>query len=271
MQETIQKILNLLYGAIPKILFAVFIVIVGFVFIKLFVKIMKKAFARFNLDPSLIGFFVKAINIVLFVVLALCALAILGVPTTGMIAALSAAAVAVSLALKDSLSNIAQGILLLISHPFATGDYVEVGGVSGSVTEVDMLQTIILTPDNRKIIIPNSQVATTEIINYSSEDTRRVEVVFPVSYNDDVEKAKSAILKIVEKHPLVDREKDAPFTRVSAYNESSVSVTCRVWCKTADYWSVYFDLLEQVREEFTKQGINIPYNQLDIHIVKDDN
>lgn len=271
MQGMLQKILDNLRGAVPRIAFAAVVLIVGFLVVKLLVKILKKALRRFELDPSLIGFFMKATNIVLFVVLILCVLAILGVPTTGMIAAMSAAAVAVSLALKDSLSNIAQGILLLISHPFATGDFVEVGGVSGSVIEVDMLQTTLRTPDNRKVIIPNSQVATSEIINYSSEEERRVEVIFPVSYKDDVEKAKALILKIVEKHPLVDREKDAPFARVSAYNESSVSITCRAWCNTKDYWAVYFDLLEQVRVEFTNAGINIPYNQLDVHIVKEEN
>ncbi len=270
MQETLQKILDNLRGAVPRFIFAAVVLIVGFLVVKLLVKILKKALRRFELDPSLIGFFVKATNIVLFVVLILCALAILGVPTTGMIAAMSAAAVAVSLALKDSLSNIAQGILLLVSHPFSTGDYVEVGGVSGSVVQVDMLQTTLLTPDNRKIIIPNSQVANAEIINYSSEEERRVDVIFPVSYKDDVEKAKALILKIVGKHPLVDCEKAEPFARVSAYNESSVNITCRVWCKTNDYWSVYFDLLEQVRVEFTTAGINIPYNQLDVHIVKDE-
>ena len=207
MQEMFQKIIDSLRGAVPKILFAAFVLVVGFIVIKLLVKLLKKALGRFELDPSLIGFFVKATNIVLFVVLILCALAILGVPTTGMIAAMSAAAVAVSLALKDSLSNIAQGILLLISHPFSTGDFVEVGGVSGSVMEVDMLQTTLRTADNRKVIIPNSQVATSEIINYSSETERRVEVVFPISYNDDVEKAKALIVKIAERwsadEPLV--------------------------------------------------------------------
>ena len=270
MQEMFQKIIDSLRGAVPKILFAAFVLVVGFIVIKLLVKLLKKALGRFELDPSLIGFFVKATNIVLFVVLILCVLAILGVPTTGMIAAMSAAAVAVSLALKDSLSNIAQGILLLISHPFSTGDFVEVGGVSGSVMEVDMLQTTLRTADNRKVIIPNSQVATSEIINYSSETERRVEVVFPISYNDDVEKAKALIVKIAERHPLVDLEKAAPFARVSAYNDSSVSITCRVWCETENYWSVYYDILEQVREEFTAAGINIPYNQLDVHIVKDE-
>ena len=270
MNESLLKIWESLKAAVPKVAFAIVVLVVGYLFVKIFIKIMKKALRRFNLDESLIGFFVKAVKIVGYIVLAICALAILGVPTTGMVAAMSAAAVAISLALKDSLSNIASGILLLVSHPFVTGDYVEVGGVSGSVVKVDMLQTEIKTPDNRKIIIPNSQVASSEIINYSSEDERRVDVVFHISYSDDVELAKKVILSVVDKHPLIDKERDVPFARVTAYEESSVVITCRVWCKTADFWTVHFDLLEQVRVKFTEEGINIPYNKLDVHIVKED-
>lgn len=270
MNEALLKIWESLKAAVPRVAFAIVVLAVGYLFVKIFIKIMKKTLSKFNLDASLIGFFVKAIKIVGYIVLTICALAILGVPTTGMVAAMSAAAVAISLALKDSLSNIASGILLLVSHPFVTGDYVEVGGVSGSVIKVDMLQTEIKTPDNRKIIIPNSQVASSEIINYSSEEERRVDVVFNVSYNDDVELAKKVILSVVDKHPLINKEREKPFARVTAYGESSVVITCRVWCKTVDYWTVHFDLLEQVRVKFTEEGINIPYNQLDVHIVKED-
>ncbi len=261
------KALAIAATLLPKVISALLILVIGFLVIKLLVKILDRALNRFNLDVSLIKFLIKAVSIVLYVVLVISALAALGVSTTGMIAALSAAAVAVSLALKDSLSNIASGILLLITQPFKTGDFVEVGGVSGSVLGVDMIQTTILTTDNKRIIIPNSQVSSSEIINYSAEDMRRVDIVFSVSYDADVEKAKEAVLRVVNAHSAVKREHAEPFARVSGYGDSAVNITCRVWCMSADYWNLYFDLTEQVRAEFDKEGISIPYNQLDVHIV----
>lgn len=269
MEQLQQKVISIISVALPKILFAALILVVGHFLVRLLIKIMKKAFAKFELDASLINFFIKATNIVAYIVLALSVLTTLGVSVTGVVATLSAAAVAVSLALKDSLSNIAAGILILISRPFATGDYIEVGSVGGSVVEVDMLQTVLMSPDNRKIIIPNSQISTSEVINYSSEEKRRVEVVFPISYDEDVERAKTVILRVVNTHDLIDKEYAEPFVRVSSYSDSSVLITCRVWCKNSDYWNVHFDLMENVRAEFDKEHITIPYNQLDIRISKE--
>lgn len=264
-----QKMIDYLFSAGPKLLLALIVLVVGHFVVKLLLKIMTRAMTRFQLDASLIRFFGKAIHITLHTVLILSALSTLGVSTTGLLAALSAAAVAVSLALKDSLSNIAAGILLLVAKPFSTGDFIEVGGKSGTVMGIDMINTVLLTLDNRRIIIPNGQLAGAEVINYSKEDKRRVDLSFSVSYGDDVEKAKTAILACAEAHPLVLSDPDEPFVRVGEYADSAVNITVRVWCKASDYWTVHFDLLEQVRAEFDKQEISIPFNQLDVHVINE--
>lgn len=271
MEQIKNKFIDLVFTAGPKLLMAAIVLIVGHIIIRVLLKLLNKTLIRFNLDESLVRFFRKAINIVFHIFVILSALTTLGISTTGILAAMSAAAVAVSLALKDSLSNIASGILILISKPFATGDFIEVGDKSGTVIDIGMMSTIIITTDNRRVIIPNSQMSTSQVIDYSVEELRRVDIVFSVGYDDDIEEAKNAILGVVDTHALIikDDADKAPFARVSGYAESSVSITCRVWCKGSDYWSVYFDLMEQVKADFDSKGISIPFNQLDVHIVSD--
>lgn len=271
MEQIKTKLLDLLFSAGPKLLMALAVLVIGHILVRILLKVLDKALAKFNLDVSLIRFFSKTVNIVSHIFIILSALTTVGISTTGILAAMSAAAVAVSLALKDSLSNIASGILILMSKPFVTGDFIEVGDKAGTVVDIGMMSTIIITGDNRRVIIPNSQMSTSQVIDYSAEDIRRVDIVFSVGYNDDAEAAKAAILGVVEKHSLVmlDDPDKKPFARVSGYGESSVNITCRVWCKSTDYWTVYFDLMEQVKADFDKKGISIPFNQLDVHLVKD--
>lgn len=271
MEQIKTKLIDLLFSAGPKLLMALVILIVGHLLVRLILKLQNKALEKFSLDESLVRFLSKAVNIVAHIFLFLSALSTVGISTTGIIAAMSAAAVAVSLALKDSLSNIASGILILIAKPFATGDFIEIGDKSGTVIDIGMMSTVIITVDNRRVIIPNSQMSTSQVIDYSAEELRRVDIVFPVSYDCDAEQAKAAILGVVSAHALIikDDAEKAPFARVSAYGDSSVNITCRVWCKGADYWAVYFDLMEGVRADFDRKGISIPYNQLDVHIVND--
>ena len=271
MEQVKEKLIDFLFSVSPKLLMAAVVLIAGHFIIKIVRKILAKALVKFSLDESLVRFFDKAVNIILHILIILSALSTIGISTTGILAAMSAAAVAVSLALKDSLSNIASGILILMAKPFITGDFIEVDDKAGTVVDIGMMATIIRTADNKHVIIPNSQMSTSQVIDYSAETTRRVEVVFTVSYDDDVEAAKKAILEVVNSHELIFRDDPdkAPFARVSAYGDSSVSITCRVWCKSSDYWAVYYDLMEQVRVDFDAKGISIPYNQLDVHIVND--
>ena len=206
---------------------------------------------------------------ILNLVIVLTALANLGVSITGLVAAFSAAAVAVSLALKDSLSNIAAGIVMLLTQPFSTNDFIELqdDGVSGKVLRIDIVHTTLLTADSRQVIIPNGQLVNKTVINYSKEEKRRLDLNFGISYKSDINKAKEVIAEVVNAHKFAMNDPE-PFIRVSAHNESSVVITVRVWCKSENYWSLNFDLLEQVRESFDKNGIEIPYNQLDVRIVE---
>ncbi len=228
-------------------------------------SITTKAVTKARGDISLVKFLNKAVKITIYILTFIAALTILGIPTTGLIAAMSAAAVAISLALKDSLSNISGGIFLLVTRPFVTNDVIEVNGFCGTVKEIQLIHTIILTFDNREVIIPNGVMVNSTVINMSNEDRRRVDIMFSIGYNDNASLARELILKTAQKHELVITEPE-PFARVSAHSSSSIDITMRVWTLAGDYWTVYFDLLEQVREELNKNGITIPFNQLDVHI-----
>ena len=253
---------------ILPLLKAAIIVAVGHFLIKYLIKLLDRAFGRTKLDESLVKFLEKTADIVLHVLVVISALNAVGVSTTGIIAALSAVAAAVALALKDSLSNIAGGILLLVSPRFATGDCIEVNGDIGTVLDIDMMHTVIRTFDNRHAVIPNGILVNSRLINYSQEPKRRVDLTFTVSYDNDTELAKRLICETMEKHPLVIAENgdEAPFARVSGYGDSAVEITARAWCRSENYWDVHFDLKEQVRRAFDENGITIPYNQLDVHV-----
>lgn len=256
---------------VPKIIGTVLIVLVGWIAVGIITKILRNALtkAKTKLDISLINFFVTAANICLKLLIVLSALNNLGISTTGLIAAFSAAAVAISLALKDSLGNIASGIIILISRPFSTGDLIDAGGSLGTVARIDMIHTTLRTPDNRLIVIPNGQLMNMTITDYSKEPTRRLDLTFGISYDNDPEKAKAIIMDTVKAHPMSLNEPE-PFVRVSEHADSAVIITLRVWCKTENYWTLHFDLLEQVRTAFDKNGISIPYNQLDVHVVNNE-
>ncbi len=268
----LDKILDILksfsVNYLPKIIGSVVIVIIGFFIAKILKRIVKKHLNKTDLDQSLIGFIVTVVSLCVKVVIFLTALANIGVSITGLVAAFSAGAVAVALALKDSLSNIAAGIVMLISQPFSTGDFIDVDGCvsGGNVLKIDIVHTTLLTPDNRRIVIPNGQLVNKTIVDYSKEDKRRLELKFGISYDSDVELAKRVILDTILAHSLSFKEPE-PFVRVAEHTDSSVVITLRVWCKAGDYWALHFDLLENIKREFDKNGIEIPHNQLDVHIV----
>lgn len=230
------------------------------------VRMIRKIFARSKMDNSLAEFLTKAINITFHILVVLSALNTIGVSTTGVLAALSAAAVAVAVALKDSLGNVAGGILLLLSPRFLSGDYIAAGGDEGTVERVDLLHTTVRTVDNKTVSIPNGVLINSHITNFTREPKRRVDITFPVPYEANIERTKQIIRNVILKHPLVLTEPDEPVVRVMKYNDSSVDVITRSWCNTPDYWEVYFDLVEQVRAELEQNGIEIPYNQLDVHV-----
>ncbi len=248
------------------------ILLVGHLLIKFVMKFLQRGFGRTKLDPSLIKYCTKAITIALYIFVVLAALDGVGVSTGGIVAAFSAALVAIGISLKDSLNNVAGGVWLLFAPRFSTGDYIAAGGDEGTVVSVELLHTTLQTPDAKQISIPNGVLVNSHITNYSIEKKRRVDLLFPISYDADVKRAKELAYDTVSKHPLALIEgEQVPFVRVKEYGDSAVNLTVRVWCKTGDYWTVYFDLLEEVRDVFEKNGISIPYNQLDVHIKSDGN
>lgn len=243
------------------------ILVIGHLVIVYIVYLLKKILSRSPLDASLIKFIRKSAKIILHIILLLMLLSSLGISTTGLLTALSAVAVGVGVALKDSLSNIAGGILLLVSPRFVTGDYIESEGDGGTVLNVDLLHTTVRTPDGRQVSIPNGVLINSHIVNYSREKYRRFELNFSIPYKADVEKAKDLALQTVTKHPLVEKEEpDKPFVRVGGYEEGAVRITIRAWCESQNYFTAYFDLLESIRLVFQENGIEIPFKQLDVHI-----
>lgn len=259
--STLLKIWNF----IPTLLLAIIIFAVGFFLNRLLLNLFSKGAERSKLDQTVNKFLSSVIKIVVTAVVIIIALSVLGIPMTSIITVLGTMGVAVGLALKDSLSNVAGGVILLINRTIKVGDYVDIGAYSGVVDEVSILFTKITTLDNKDVFIPNGTVATSAITNYSSEGDRRVDLVFAVSYKNDCKQAISAIKSVIDKHPLIDKEKEI-FVRLGELGQSSMNITVRVWTKNADYWTVYFDLIEQVKDKFDEENIVIPYNQLDVHV-----
>ncbi len=261
-----KSIIDYIMGG-PKLLVAVVVFVLGVSALLIVSKIIEKAMSKTKLDISLQKFFVKTINITGFVLILICSLSTAGISTTGLIAGFSAAGAAVALALKDSLGNLAGGIVLLATHPFVTGDFIEMGDKSGTVQQIDILQTTLLTPDNKTVVIPNGLLSSDEVINYTKEESRRVDLIIPISYDNDVEKAKKSIVKVANAQEKILKDKDI-FVRVSEYSDSCVNLAVRVWCKTDNYWDVYFDMMEKIRESFKEDSIEIPYQRIDVHVVE---
>jgi small conductance mechanosensitive channel len=244
-----------------RLLIAILVLIVGRLVIKWVIKLMTKSkFAEKN-DKTVTTVLSHFVSAALYVLLVVIIIGILGVPTASVITVIASAGVAIGLALQGALSNIAGGIMILVLRPFRVGDYVELAGKSGTVSDVGIFYTTLTSPDNKMITIPNGTVMGTEIVNYSVKDTRRVDLVFNVAYGTDVDKVRSILLEEAGKHPLT-LDDPAPFARLTKQSESSLDFTLRVWVNAGDYWTVNFDLLETLNNRFEKEGIEIPFPQV---------
>ncbi len=250
-----------------KLLYALVVFFVGRVVIKWIAKLMKKSKFAQKHDATVVRFLQNFVNISLHVVLVVSIIGILGVPLASVVTVIASAGVAIGLALQGALSNVAGGIMILLFRPFRLGDYVETAGQSGTVNDIGIFYTVLTTPDNKVVTVPNGSVMGSSVVNYSMKDTRRVDFVFNVAYGTDVEKVKAILLDIAGKHELVLKD-PAPFCRLSKQNESSIDFTVRVWAASKDYWQVNFDILETVTARFAEEGIEIPFNQLDVHVTK---
>ncbi len=248
-----------------KLLGAIIILLIGIKLTSLVTKWMSKSPKLDKLDNSLRSFLSSFIKIVMYTVLIVTIAMILGVPATSFITILASCGVAIGLALQGSLSNFAGGLMILFFKPFKIGDFIEAAGETGTVVEISVVYTELLTVDNKRVTVPNGTLTNSIIKNYSSEELRRVDLVFNVAYNSDDQKVKSIIQEIIDAHPQALKEPEA-FIRMSEHSDSALVYTVRIWCKNKDYWTVYFDVLEGVKESFDKNNITIPFPQVDVHI-----
>ncbi|MCD4769687.1 MAG: mechanosensitive ion channel, partial [Bacteroidales bacterium] len=260
-----QKIVDMAATYGIQLLLAILVLIVGLMVIKSITKGAVKMMTRSNMSESLIPFLKNLISISLKLLLIISVLGMVGIEMTSFIAVLGAAGLAVGLALQGTLQNFAGGVIILLFKPYKVGDYIETQGYAGSVKEIQIFSTILNTPDNKIIIIPNSPIATGSLINYSAQPTRRVDFTFGIGYSNDIDEAKKALLTIVESHDKIFSE-PAPFVRVVELADSSVNFAVRVWANSSDYWDVFLDITEQVKKEFDKRGISIPFPQQDVHV-----
>jgi len=267
-----QEVLNKIYGLLAeyglRVLGAILIFVIGRWIARLVSGLAGKAMKATKVDETLVPFLENLAYSAVLVFVVIAALATAGVPTATAVAVVGAAGLAVGLALQGSLANFASGVLLLVFKPFRAGDFVEIGGAKGTVVAVHVFNTMINSPDNVRIIVPNAQVTGGSILNYTVNGTRRVDLVVGVSYNDDLKKARRVFESVLaqDKRILAD---PAPVVAVSAMADSSVNFVVRPWVKAADYWDVYFDLTEKLKVAVEEHGMSIPFPQRDVHVKAD--
>lgn len=264
--ETVGQILNQNFTW-QKVLYTVLLLVCCLVVMRVVMTLLNRTITRLKVEKSLHTFIKSMVRILLWFLTIVIVLGYLGVPVTSLVAVLSVAGLAVSLAIQGTLSNLAGGIMILVSKPFKVGDYIEAGGVSGTVADIGMVYTTMTTPDNKITYIPNGQISGEKIINYTSQEQRRVDLKFSASYDAPAKQVRETIEKVLAEHPKVLFTPE-PFVGVSAYGDSSIEYTVRAWCATADYWEVYFQLMEQVKTAFDGAGIEMTYNHLNVHMME---
>lgn len=271
--QVVQTIFNWLSTAGVKVIIALILLILSFRLINWLSKKVEKAGEKklatnTKYDKTLTRALGNVTKIVLKIVVCAGIVGYLGLDTSGITALIASLGVGVGLAVNGTISNLAGGVLLLFTRPFKDDDYIEACGYAGTVEDIFICNTKLRTVDNKVIYIPNGKLSTSEVVNYSEKPTRRVDLTFSIGYGEDFEAAKAVIQEICAAHPLILKD-PAPDVRVSAHSASSVDLTAKVWVNNADYWVVHFDLLERVKAEFDAKGIEIPFEQVDVHIKKD--
>lgn len=268
MAATISTILNFSIAGftINRLLSALILLVICLLVVKVLLKALDRMLGRLSLDSNLCSVIRTTIKIILLFLVVLIIMSSLGISITSLVAVLSVVGLAVSLAVQNSLSNVAGGIQLLTSKPFKQGDYVEAGGVAGTVNTVGLFYTKIMTVDNKLVQIPNTEIASEKITNYTAEENRRVDLTFTTSYDAPVSTVKQTIQTVIGAHPKAQFTPE-PFVRVSNYGDNAIEYTVRVWCATEDYWDLYFDLMEQVKAAFDQAGVEMTYPHLNVHMV----
>lgn len=269
MRQWLEELFPKLLDFVLQVAFAFVVIVIGMKLIGWVRKILRKSLERNGADTGLIQFLDSFVKYVLYILLALTVLQRFGVQTTSIVAAIGSVGVAIGLALQGSLSNFAGGVIILLLKPFKVGDYIIQGDLEGTVNEIQLFSTKLKTSDNRRIIIPNGQLADNSLINVTASDTRRLDIRVGISYNSDLRKAKELLLKLaVEDGDVLKEEDKMPMAVVEELGGSSVNMLLRVWTPTERYWDVKFRLTEAVKLAFDEAGIEIPYDQLDVHVIQ---
>ena len=268
MEKLLDKLNDLWVDAGLKLIYVIVILLIGGKLIKLIIKLIKKGRGFNKLDKSVSSFLLSFINITLNILLFIIIAGVIGIPSTSIITLLGSAGVAIGLAMQGGLSNIAGGLIILIFKPFKVGDFIDTHTDSGTVKDISIFYTTLITPDNRVVSIPNGSLANSSSVNYSNQAIRRLDIDLDVSYENKIDDVKKCINKVLDKEKRLIPEKEK-FVRITNYKDSSICYTIRVWVSKDEYWDTRFDLLENIKREFDKDNISIPYNQLDVHIDKD--
>ena len=268
-EETVEAFEQIARGMTwSKALYSVLLFLFCLAVMKTVMTLIDRTMTRLKVEPTVHKFTRSCMKVLLWIITGLVVAGYLEFPVNSLVTVLGVIGVALSLSLQGSLSNLAGGITVMATRPFAVGDYVEAGGVSGTVTEIGLVYTKLKTIDNKSIFIPNGEISGEKIINYNKQEQRRVDLTFTVSYDADPERVKEIMRQVIGAHPKALFTPE-PFVRTTSLGESSVGYTLRVWCATEDYWDLYYDLLEQIRAAFDREGIELTYNHLNVHIMKE--
>ena len=269
-QNIWNSIVNFFNNNFWNIVKFVAIFIIGIILVKITLNICKKIMSKTKMEKVTQGFLYHILKFCLYLIFILVLLSTIGISMTGVITALSAAVLAIGMALQNIITNIANGIVIVSMHMFKKGDFVNICGDEGSIEDINFLFTTIVTTDNKKITIPNSAVINNNVINYGANPTRRVDFAFEVAYESDVELVKKVVLDVIESNGKVRLDIKPPFCRLKTLEASSIKFVANCWCDSEDYWDVYYYVIENVFNEFKKHNISIPYNQLEIRERKDE-
>lgn len=264
MEKFNQWLVGWLQNIAPKLLGAVIVLLIGWLLSKALVKLLKKALERGKAEAGVVTFVGSLANISLKVLIGITAAAQLGFDVTSIITAIGALGVTLGLALKDSMSNVASGVQILFNHIFRVGDYLTVDGVEGTVDRIELMYTALRTFDNKEIIIPNSDLTASVITNYTAQKTRRLDLTYSVSYSTDLAKARSVLEELIAANEKA-LDDPAPLVAVGEHKDSSILMVVKVWCATENYWPLYFEMQESVKNAFDAAGIEIPFPQIDVH------
>jgi len=263
--KILDTLIHLSSTYLPKLIFAILILIIGKIIAKRISVLISGLMKKNNVEVTLTGFLESIIYYTLLIIVIIAAAGQLGINTTSFLTIVGAAGLAVGLALKDTLSNFASGVMLILFSPFKVGDFVNIAGVLGKVSKITVFNTIISTPDNQRIIVPNNNITSNVIVNINANTTRRVDLTIGIGYEDEIPKAKKILEKIIMENDKILTD-PKPVIAVSELADSSVNFVVRPWVKTDDYWDVYFSLLETIKITFDEENISIPYPQTDVHL-----